>query len=96
MCDIVKRITGKGVGNSESLKRTYLDIREEHLKHVRARVAGVEKHELGFLQVIGRETLLDLNMNAIKDINNCLEGKQLRVDQANVATDVITKYLCAC
>lgn len=56
---------------------TYLYIREEHLEHIRARVAGVEKHELGFLQMIGRETLLDLNLAAIKDINNCLEGNNL-------------------
>lgn len=56
---------------------TYLDIREEHLEHIRARVAGVEKHELGFLQMIGRETLLDLKMSAVKDINNCLEGNNL-------------------
>lgn len=56
---------------------TYLDIREEHLEHIRARVAGVEKHELGFLQMIGREALLDLQIAAIKDINNCLEGNNL-------------------
>lgn len=54
---------------------THLDIREEHLEHVRAWVAGVEKHELGLLQMIGRETLLDLQTAAIKDINNRLEGK---------------------
>ncbi len=52
----------------------YLDIRKEHLEHIRAWVAGVEKHELGLLQMIGRETLLDLKIAAVKDINNCLEG----------------------
>lgn len=55
---------------------TYLDIREEHLEHVGARVAGVEKHELGLLQMIRGETLLDLKVAAIKDINNCLEGNR--------------------
>jgi len=52
----------------------YLDIREEHLEHIRAWVAAVEKHELGLLQMIGRETLLDLKIAPIKDINTCLEG----------------------
>lgn len=63
---------------------TYLYIREVHLEHIRAWVAGVEKHELGLLQMIRRETLLDLNIAAIKDINDCWEGnlswiKQIRL-----------------
>lgn len=56
---------------------THLDVREEHLEHIRAWVAGVEKHEFGLLQMIGRETLLDLKAAAIKDINN-REGKNKR------------------
>lgn len=48
----------------------YLYIREKHLEHIRAWVPGVEKHELGFLQVVGRETLLDLKIAAFKDIND--------------------------
>lgn len=48
---------------------TYLYIREVHLEHVGAWVPGVEKHELGFLQVVGREALLDLKMAAVKDFN---------------------------
>lgn len=75
---------------------THLDIREEHLEHIRTRVAGVEKHELGLLQMIGGETLLDLQTAAIKDINDCLEGKQLMVDEANEATDIIRNTICAC
>lgn len=64
---------------------TYLHIGEVHLEHIRAWVAGVEKHELGLLQMIRRETLLDLNIAAIKDINDCWEGnnfswiKQIRL-----------------
>lgn len=73
----------------------YLDIREEHLEHIRARVAGVEKHELGLLQMIGGETLLDLQTAAVKDINKCSEGKQLTVDEANVAGD-IRNTICTC
>lgn len=56
---------------------TYLYIREVHLEHIRAWVAGVEKHELGLLQMIRRETLLDLNIAAIKDISECWEGNNL-------------------
>lgn len=70
----------------------YLDIREEHLQHIRTRVAGVEKHKLGLLQMIGGETFLDLDIAAIKDINNCLDGNNL-VDQA---TDIITNTICRC
>lgn len=73
---------------------TYLDIREEHLEHIRARVAGVEKHELGFLQVIGRETLLDLKMPAVKDINNCLEGNNLWYIKQVLL--LITNTICVC
>lgn len=48
----------------------YLYIREKHLEHIRAWVSGVEKHELGFLQMVGRETLLNLKIAAVKDIND--------------------------
>lgn len=42
--------------------KSYLDVGEEHLEHVGGRVAGVEEHELGLLQVVGRQTLLDLSI----------------------------------
>lgn len=51
---------------------TYLDIREEHLEHIRAWVAGVEEHELGLLQMIGRKTLLDLKAAGVKGSYNFL------------------------
>lgn len=57
---------------------THLDVREEHLEHVGAWVAGVEKHELGLLQMIGGETFLDLNIAAVKDVNICLKGNNFR------------------
>lgn len=53
---------------------THLDIREEHLQHIGAWVAGVEEHELGFLQMIGGETLLDLKRPTVKDFIK-LEGR---------------------
>lgn len=42
--------------------KSYLDIREEHLEHVGGRVASVEEHELGLLQVVRRQPLLDLSI----------------------------------
>lgn len=54
---------------------THLHVREEHLEHVGARVAGVEKHELGLLEMVGGEALLDLNMAAVKDTNDCWENE---------------------
>lgn len=48
----------------------YLYIREIHLEHIRAWVSGVEKHELGFLQMVGREALLNLKIAAVKDIDD--------------------------
>lgn len=44
-------------------KRSYLDVGEIHFEHVGGRVAGVEEHQLGFLQVVGRQALLNLNNN---------------------------------
>lgn len=61
----------------------YLHIREKHLEHIRAWVPGVEKHELGFLQMIGRETLLNLKIAAVKDIND------KEVDQGNSCVGII-------
>lgn len=73
-----------------SLILTYLYIREVHLEHIRAWVAGVEKHELGLLQMIRRETLLDLNIAAIKDINDCWEGNNLsRIKQIRLVISQI-------
>lgn len=74
--------TNKKVTHSERTEEillilTYLYVREVHLEHIRAWVAGVEKHELGLLQMIRRETLLDLNIAAIKDISECWEGNNL-------------------
>lgn len=68
------------VGQKRGQKRrrlflTHLHVREEHLEHVGARVAGVEKHELGLLEMVGGEALLDLNMAAVKDTNNCWENE---------------------
>lgn len=65
----------------------YLYIREIHLEHVRAWVPRVEKHELGFLQMVGRETFLDLKIAAFKDIND------KEVDQGNDCDDVIYSVL---
>lgn len=65
----------------------YLYIREIHLEHIWAWVPGVEKHELGFLQMIGRETLLDLKIAAFKDIND------MEVDQGNECDDIIYSVL---
>lgn len=48
-----KRIKSRG--------RSYLDVWEEYFEHVGGRVAGVEEHQLGLLQVVGRQALLDLN-----------------------------------
>lgn len=39
---------------------SYLDVGEVHFEHVGGRVAGVEEHELGFLQVVGRQAFLNL------------------------------------
>ncbi len=40
----------------------YLDIREEGFQHIGAGVAGVEEHELCFLQMARGETLLDVHI----------------------------------
>lgn len=45
---------------------TYLDIREVGLESVGAGVAGVEEHELGFLQMAGRQSLLGVHMSPVK------------------------------
>lgn len=42
-------------------KRSYLYVGEEDLEHVGGGVAGVEEHQLGLLQVVGRQALLNLN-----------------------------------
>lgn len=39
---------------------TYLDIREEVLEQVGARVACVEEHQLGFLQMVWGQTFLNV------------------------------------
>lgn len=65
----------------------YLYIREIHLEHIRTWVPGVEKHELGFLQMVGRETLLDLKTAAFKDIND------KKVDQGNECDDILYSVL---
>lgn len=56
---------------------THLHVREVHLEHVGARVARVEKHELGLLEMVGGEALLDLNMAAVKGHERLLgEGRE--------------------
>lgn len=52
----------KGAGKASS----YLDVREEHLEHVGGRVAGVEEHELGLLQVVGGQALLNLKIGLLR------------------------------
>ena len=39
----------------------HLDVWEEGFQDVGAGIAGVEEHELGLLQMIGSETLLDVS-----------------------------------
>lgn len=70
---------------------THLDIREKHLEHVRAWVAGIEKHELGLLQMIWGETFLDLKTAGIKENDSSLRGENIKnqlLHQAN--TDIAT------
>lgn len=43
-------------------KSTHLDIREEGFQHVGAGVAGVEEHQLCFLQMARGEALLDVHV----------------------------------
>lgn len=52
----------KGAGKASS----YLDVGEEHLEHVGGRVAGVEEHQLGLLQVVGGQALLNLKISVLR------------------------------
>lgn len=52
--------------NSNRGRKSYLDIGEEHFEHVGGRVAGVKEHQLGLLQVVGRQTLLNLKISALR------------------------------
>lgn len=45
---------------------THLDIGEVRLESVGAWVAGVEEHELGFLQMTGRQSFLGVRMRPVK------------------------------
>lgn len=63
---------------------SYLDVREEHFEHVGGRVAGVEEHQLGLLQVVGRQALLNLNNNMLRKqqvvaLRGVLAGLQVQV-----------------
>lgn len=49
---IFGNIFGKNCKVEEMKMLSHLDIREEHLQHIRAWIAGVEKHELSLLQMI--------------------------------------------
>lgn len=49
-----------------NIERSYLDIGEEHFEHVGGRVAGVKEHQLGLLQVVGRQTLLNLMRRVLR------------------------------
>ena len=46
---------------------THLDIRKVSLERVGAGIAGVEEHELGFLQMAGRQSLLGVYMRPVKE-----------------------------
>lgn len=48
---------------------THLDIREVRLECVGAGIACVEEHELGFLQMTGRQALLGVHMRPVKEIH---------------------------
>lgn len=47
-------------------RKSYLDIGEEHFEHVGGWVASVKEHQLGLLQVVGRQTLLNLKISALR------------------------------
>lgn len=51
---------------SDRGRQSYLDIGEEHFEHVGGWVAGVKEHQLGLLQVVGRQTLLNLMRRALR------------------------------
>lgn len=53
-------------------RHTHLDIREVGLECVGAGIAGIEEHELGFLQMTGRQALLGVYMNPVKEIQALL------------------------
>lgn len=48
------------------MEDTHLDIREVRLESVGAWVAGIEEHELGFLQMTGRQPFLGVRMRPVK------------------------------
>lgn len=68
--DAVKLKTTKDLLLAEYVRTVvayaYLDIREVRLESVGAGVAGVEEHELGFLQMTGRQSLLGVHMRPVK------------------------------
>lgn len=48
---------------------THLDVGEVCLERIGAGIASVEEHELGFLQVAGRQALLGVYMRPVKDMS---------------------------
>lgn len=46
---------------------THLDVREVSLERVGAGVSCVEEHELGFLQMTGRQAFLGVHMRPVKE-----------------------------
>lgn len=48
------------------MEDAHLDIGEVRLEGVGAWVAGVEEHELGFLQMTGRQSFLSVRMRPVK------------------------------
>lgn len=65
---------------------TYLDIREVGLESIGAGVAGVEEHELGFLQMTGRQSLLGVHMRPVKAFlphGYVKAGESLRISNVN-------------
>lgn len=55
-----------------NMVNTHLDIREVGLECVGAGIAGIKEHELSFLQMTGRQTLLGVHMMPVKEIQALL------------------------
>lgn len=71
---------------------THLHIRETHLERVRARVASEEEHELRFLQVARRQTLLQVG-DIKEGTAKCLErGLTYWLKTEDLARDDSAKF----
>lgn len=67
LCDVVGKTSWFGQ-IFQHYEHTDLDIREICFERVGTRVAGVEEHELCFLQMTGRQALLRVHMMTVKEI----------------------------